>query len=274
MDHLWQGTRYPGLRTVAEFVDKQWLWDDGYIPCDRISHLLENVSMKLKEEHKLYNVDRFKEQTGGVGVMEYMTVKYNLVQNVSCENKDEVDAPLYVEVVRGSDQWGRKLRIDIQWRKEIDQFEERNNRRTPLPEPDSLLNDGEQHVKILKPSNSINNSLLTSNISWSDKSYNTYLPPGLCKVLPLSTTSILLRVPALKPRISDLLGVSVLIQQNPELTQCKILKSTEVLTQPKNSMFPIVEAVFENTSKHEVILDSKTINFAVANIKIDSRYET
>eukprot|EP00091_Calanus_sinicus_P021951 TRINITY_DN6730_c0_g1_i1.p1 TRINITY_DN6730_c0_g1~~TRINITY_DN6730_c0_g1_i1.p1 ORF type:complete len:137 (-),score=26.65 TRINITY_DN6730_c0_g1_i1:44-454(-) len=110
--------------------------------------------------------------------------------------------------------------------------------------------------------------------AWSDKSYNTYLPPGVVRISPLSTTSILLRVPALKPRISKLLGASVLIQQNPEFTHCKILKSTEALCQPKNSMFPIVEAMLENTSKEEIRLDSKIINFAVASIKIDNLYET
>jgi len=276
MDHLWQGARYPGLRTVAEFVVKDLQWDDGYTPCDRTSYLLEKLVNKLREEHEINKGDRFVEQCGGVGVMDYMTAKYNLVQDASGDySKGGIGTPEYVEVVRGSDQWGRKIRIDLRWKKEPGQIEERSNRRTPLPEPDSLLNDGEHHVRILKPSESKNvscKSLLTST-SWSDKSFNTYLPPGVSKVSPLSTTSLLLRVPALKPRISELLGASVLIQQNPEFTSCKILRSTEVLTQPKNSMFPMVEAMLENISKEEVILDSKVINFAVANIKIDSKFE-
>ena len=273
MDHLWQGARYPGLRSVAEFVDKDLQWDDGYIPCDKISLLLEKLVNKLMEDQKYKKVDRFVEQCGGVGVMDYMTAKYNLVQDAGGDNNlGGMETPEYVEVVRGSDQWGRKVRIDLKWKKEAGQIEERSNRRTPLPEPDSLLNDGEHHVKILKPSESKSISVKRV-ISWSDKSFNTFLPPGVSKVSSLSSTSILLRVPALKPRISELLGVSVLIQQNPEFTQCKILTSTEVLMQPKNSMFPIVEATLENISKEDVILDSRIINFAVANIKIDSKYE-
>ena len=273
MDHLWQGARYPGLRSVAEFVDKDLQWDDGYIPCDKISLLLEKLVNKLMEDQKYKKVNRFVEQCGGVGVMDYMTAKYNLVQDAGGDNNlGGMETPEYVEVVRGSDQWGRKVRIDLKWKKEAGQIEERSNRRTPLPEPDSLLNDGEHHVKILKPSESKSISVKRV-ISWSDKSFNTFLPPGVSKVSSLSSTSILLRVPALKPRISELLGVSVLIQQNPEFTHCKILTSTEVLMQPKNSMFPIVEATLENISKEDVILDSRIINFAVANIRIDSKYE-
>jgi len=276
MDHLWQGARYPGLRSVAEYVVKELKWDDGYIPCDKTSYLLEMLVNKLREDHNINKGDRFVEQCGGVGVMDYMTAKYNLVQDASGSySKGGLGTPEYVEVLRGSDQWGRKIRIDLHWKKEPGQIEERCNRRTPLPEPDSLLNDGEHHVRILKPSESKNvstKSVLTST-SWSEKSFNTYLPPGVSTVSPLSTTSLLLRVPALKPRISELLGASVLIQQNPEFTNCKILKSTEVLTQPKNSMFPMVEAMLENISKEEVILDSKVVNFAVANIKIDGKFE-
>eukprot|EP00090_Calanus_glacialis_P007291 TRINITY_DN15730_c0_g1_i1.p1 TRINITY_DN15730_c0_g1~~TRINITY_DN15730_c0_g1_i1.p1 ORF type:complete len:1150 (-),score=377.41 TRINITY_DN15730_c0_g1_i1:50-3274(-) len=274
MDHLWQGARYPGLRSVAEFVDKDLQWDDGYLPCDKISFLLSWLVGKMRREHKLGSLDRFVEQCGGVGVMDYMTVKYNLVQTASgC--RGGVERPGHVEVVRGSDQWGRKMRIDLKWKEDAVFTEERSNRRTPLPEPDSLLNDGEHHIRILKPGESKQFSAKTSVAvtAWSDKSYNTYLPPGVVKISPLSTTSILLRIPALKPRISELLGVSVLVQQNPEFTHCRILKSTEVLTQPKNSMFPIVEAMLENTSKEEISLDSKIINFAVASIKIDDKYE-
>jgi len=276
MDHLWQGARYPGLRSVAEFVDKDFQWEDGYLPCDKISFLLAWIVGKIREEHKLIDMDRFVEQCGGVGVMDYMTVKYNLVQTARGDDMEVVVRPGYVEVVRGSDQWGRKMRIDLKWKENEVCTDERNNRRTPLPEPDSQLDDGEHHIRILKPveSSQVSSKGSVGVRSWSEKSYNTFLPPGVSKVSPLSTTSLLLRIPALKPRISELLGVSVLIQQNQEFTHCRILKSTEVLTQPKNSMFPIVEAMFENCSKEEITLDSKIINFAVANIKIDRRYET
>merc|ERR1719318_641189 len=276
VDHLWQGARYPGLRSVAEFVDKDLQWEDGYLPCDKISFLLAWLVGKMRKEHKLESLlGRFVEQCGGVGVMEYMTVKYNLVQTAS-DSRGGGQRPGHVEVVRGSDQWGRKMRIDLKWKEDAVVTEERSNRRTPLPEPDLLLNDGEHQIRILKPGESKQSSAKTSVgvTAWSDKSYNSYLPPGVAKIPPLSSTSILLRIPALKPRISQLLGVSVLVQQNQEFTQCKILKSTEVLTQPKNSMFPIVEAMLENTSKEEISLESKIINFAVASIKIDNQYET
>jgi len=273
MDHLWQGARYPGLRSVTEFVDRELKWDDGYLPCDKISCLLGSLVDKLREEHKLGNIDRFVEQCGGVGVMDYMTAKYNLVQSAS-GSREGVDRPDHVEVVRGSDQWGRKERIELNWKEDKAYTKLRNSRRTPIPEPDSVLEDGEQHVRILKPEESNTFSIKTSEISWGVKTYNTFLPPGVSKISPLSTTSLLLRIPALKPRISELVGFPVLVQQNPEFTHCKIIKSTKVLSQPLNSMFPTVEAMFENTTKEEVSLDSKNVNFAVANIKLESRYET
>eukprot|EP00092_Neocalanus_flemingeri_P030061 GFUD01032637.1.p1 GENE.GFUD01032637.1~~GFUD01032637.1.p1 ORF type:complete len:1163 (+),score=341.11 GFUD01032637.1:74-3562(+) len=270
MDHLWQGARYPGLRGVAEFVDKELKWDDGYLPCDKISSLLGLLVDQIRKDHKLSDAGRFVEQCGGVGVMDYMTAKYNLVQSAS-GSKAGVERPDHVEVVRGSDQWGRKIRIDLKWKENKTYTKSRSSRRTPVPEPD--VDDGEEHVRILKPEESKPFKIKSSEISWSDKTFNTFLPPGVSKISPLSTTRLLLRVPALKPRISELLGLPVLVQQNLEFTHCRIIKSTQVLKQPENSMFPIVETIFENTSKDEVRLDSKIINFAVANIKLDSQYE-
>jgi len=272
MDHLWQGARYPGLRSVAQFVNRELQWDDGYLPSDKISSLLCCLVERMRKEHKLGVVSRFVEKCGGVGVVDYMTAKYNLIQSAS-GSRGGVDRPDHVEVVRGSDQWGRKIRIDLKWKQEQNDCQSRNNRRTPVPEPDLILEDGEDHVRILKPEESKSMSHRTRDISWSDRTYNTFLPPGVSKIAPLSTTTLILRIPALKPRISELVGFPVLVKQNIEFTQCNILRGTQVLSQPSNSMFPVVEAMFQNGTKEELCLDSKIINFAVANIRLDSRYE-
>jgi len=272
MDHLWQGARYPGLRSVAQFVDKELQWDDGYLPSDKISSLLGSLVERIRKEHNLGVVSRFVEQCGGVGVMDYMTAKYNLIQSAS-GNSTVVDRPDSVEVVRGSDQWGRKIRIDLEWKQDHIDCQSGKNRRTPVPEPDLILEDGEDHVKILKQEESKSISHRISETSWSDKTYNSFLPPGVSKIAPLSTTTLVLRIPALKPRISELVGLPVLVKQNVEFTQCKLLKGTQVLSQPSNSMFPIVEAMFQNSTKKEICLDSKIINFAVANIRLASQYD-
>ena len=82
--------------TVSD-IGQDLQWDDGYTPCDRTSYLLEKLVNQLREEHEINKGDRFVEQCGGVGVMDYMTAKYNLVQDASGDySKGGIGTPEYV----------------------------------------------------------------------------------------------------------------------------------------------------------------------------------
>merc|ERR1712059_144619 len=114
------------------------------------------------------------------------------------------------------------------------------------------------------------NNIPTKNVTWSEKSYNAFLPPKKVVILGRTNLVLDLKVPALKPSSARLLGEQTFVSSLPEFTLCKIRSAPSTISQPRDSMFPVVQATFVNNKDREVILDSRSINFAVASVKLES----
>ena len=222
---------------------------------------------------------------------------------------EEVARPPAVEVGLGSDQWGRRARVELVWEREgvvaardriLERLREAQDRRTPVPVPDDS-EEQEEAVRILRSKEGrkkrreereeekekrkeekelrreekakekedvekLAKELKEVRDEQEVKTYNAFLPAGVLAVLPAAPVVATLKVPGLKPRMAEVLGRRVVVEQREEFSLATLTPTTGLLVQPADSMFPGVEVTIAAATA--LTIDSKTVNFAVAAIKI------
>jgi hypothetical protein len=291
LDKLWTGKHYPSLGTIAGS------FDDGpplpSISSGGAADLLESVLSKLMHTNQL-NMTKVLEMSNKMSLVEYMSVKYSMIQSVRVE--EGTNLPDYLELSQSFEAWGTRTRVDLVWtsleglskmlrgEKKVPLVPEKRSTPLPIPEPEAL--DGEDQVKILKPPVSVPSSRQgqLSNLKlraqqlkasegsepkWATKQYNAFLSPSPSILEGNAGALIELRVPALQLRINQLRGKLVFIQGSPDFTVCEIKNGVSVVEQSDSSLFPFVQVEFRNPSYHPVNLSSETITYPVATLRLE-----
>ncbi|XP_023332485.1 uncharacterized protein LOC111704477 [Eurytemora carolleeae] len=157
LDNLWTGKHYPSLGTIVGSLE-----DSPPLPSVSSSgatELLESVLSKLMQTNHL-NMTKVLEMSNKMSLVEYMSVKYSMIQGVKVDQGSSL--PDYLEISQSHDAWGTRSRVDLVWTsleslsKKL-KGEKKSNlllpekRSTPLPIPEPEALDGEDQVKILKP---------------------------------------------------------------------------------------------------------------------------
>jgi len=294
MDSLWLGKKHPGLRVLAAAVCPDLVWKEGSLPADRTAANMWTVLERVRSRDPSLGL---LAQAGGQTVVEYLSTKYSLLQ---CVRGEDVTRPYHVELGLGSEQWGRKLPLDLIWEKESvtrakDRILERlreaeHDRRTPVPVPD--MEEEEESVMIVRSKHSeqthkcdSSHEKKTEHVKKKPKeviavkkepvqpevelkSYNAFLPPGVVTLTPGGPVTVLLKVPGLKLRLNDVVGRMVRVEQKEEFTLASITSKTGAVLQPRDSMFPAVEVEISSTGNEDTELDSKIVHYAVASVRV------
>jgi len=284
LDHLWTGKHYPGLITIAENVDSKLSATNTSDNLYYSSLLVTVLSQMMASNH--LNIQKVLEMSNKMNLLEYMSVKYSMIQGIKVEIGPEL--PEYLELSESHDAWGVRTRVDLVWtslegltqmlrgeRKIIPE-----KRATPLPIPEA--HDGEDQVTIIKPGSSLTenkgSSLKlkarqflagTTEPCWDKKTYNVFLSPGTTTIPENSTSVLELRVPALQMRIDQLCGKAARVEGTADFTLCKLLPTTTVIQKSDTSLFPFVKVTISNPTFHPVKLSSEMITYAVATLRLE-----
>jgi len=282
MDHLWTGKHYPSLGTIAEsinIISKQ----ESSLKTESASTLLVGVLNQVMSSNQL-QIQKVLDMSNKMNLVEYMSVKYTMIQGVRVDEGPGL--PAFLEMSHSHDAWGVRSRVDLVW-SSMEGLTKMlrggsrvaEKRSSPLPTPPAV-HEGEDQVRIIKPEDTSLDKMsnlkfrarqllaVNNETTWSSKSYNAFLSPGVTVIPGNSSSTIDLRVPALQLRVNQLEQSLALVQGSSDFNLCDIEGGVTTI-RSGSSLFPFVAVTFRNPSFHEVKLSSETITYPIATLKLE-----
>jgi len=226
------------------------------------------------------NLNRIIEMSNQRSLLEYMTIKTNLIQSVITVEADVDAKPEYLEQQHSYQAADVKTKVHLVWttleeiKKMLVKGERKSveveKRSTSLSVPDHN-NDGEDQVTILKSPGKFGSGRdRDKEPTWESKSYKCFLAPGQIKVEGNDSIKLELRVPALQLRMTELRGKLALLEKHPDFNLCDVDSISTTIQQSDLSLFPIVKASLRNTSSEELLLNSKTFSDPIATVRLEA----